>query len=52
MSTRQINAHFVLTDASLRHKWEAEPDGDERERHKNDFFHARSILLRAMTEDR
>ena len=22
----------------------AEPDGDERERQKNDFFHARSIL--------
>ena len=29
----------------------AEPDGDERERQKNDFFHAR-FILRAMTEDR
>ena len=43
MPTRQINAHFVLKDASLRHGG-AEPDGDERERQKNDFFHARSIL--------
>ena len=48
----EATKHFVLTDESLRHKWAAGPDSDERrERQKNNFFHARSIL-RAMTEDR
>jgi hypothetical protein len=47
----EANAQLVLTEASLRRKWEAEPDDEERERQKNDFFHARSVL-RTMTEDR
>ena len=47
----EANAQLVLTDAALRRKWEAQPDDEERERLKNDFFHARSIL-RTMTEDR
>ena len=47
----EANAQLVLTDAALRRKWVAEPDDEERERLKNDFFHARSIL-RTMTEDR
>ena len=38
----EANAQLVLTDASLRRKWEAEPDDEERKRLKNDFFHARS----------
>ena len=46
----EANAQFLLTDAALRRKWEAEPDDEEREHLKNDFFHARSIL-RTMTED-
>ena len=32
-------AEEQLTDASLRRKWEAEPDDEERQRQKNDFFH-------------
>ena len=48
----EANAQLVLTNASLRRKWEAEPDDDEEhERLKNDFFHAR-FILRTMTEDR
>ena len=39
----EANAQLVLTEASLRRKWEAEPDDEERERQKNDFFHARSF---------
>jgi hypothetical protein len=35
---------------SRTQQWEAEPDDEERERLKNDFFHARSIH-RTMTED-
>jgi hypothetical protein len=47
----EASAQLVLTDAALKRKWEAEPDDEERERLKNEFFHARSIL-RTMTEDR
>ena len=47
----EVTKHFVLTDESLRRKWAAESDSEERERQKNNFFHAWSIL-RAITEDR
>ena len=47
----EANAQLVLTDASLRRKWEAEPDDEERERLKNDLFHAR-FILRTMMKDR
>ena len=47
----EANAQLVLTDAALRRKWEAEPDEEQCEHQKNDFFHARS-MLRTMTEDR
>ena len=47
----EANAQLVLTEAALRSKWEAESDEEQRERQKNDFFHARS-MLRTMTEDR
>ena len=42
---------MVLTDSDLKRKWEVVQDDEERERLKNEFFHARSIL-RTMTEDR
>ena len=47
----EASAQLVLTDAALKRKWEAEPDDEERERLKNEFFQAHSIL-RTMTEDR
>ena len=45
------SAQVVLTDSDLQRKWEAVQDDEKRERLKNDFFHARSIL-RTMMEDR
>jgi hypothetical protein len=46
------NSQFVLTEVALKtSSWEAEPNGEERERHENAFRHARSVL-QAMTADR
>jgi hypothetical protein len=50
-TVNDANAQLVLTDSDLQRKWEAVQDDEERERLKNEFFHARSIL-RTMTEDR
>ena len=38
------STQLVLTDSALQRKWEAVHDDEERERLKNEFFHARSIL--------
>jgi hypothetical protein len=38
------NSQFVLTKVALKTSWEAEPNGEEWERHENAFHHARSVL--------
>jgi hypothetical protein len=54
LGVNAASSQFVLTEVALKTSWEAEPDGEERERQQertNAFRHARSVL-QAMTADR